>query len=155
MPDRGYTVEPVFVETETGEQLADWSVDNGEARGAAIDNFNHAQSHFIHEDRYGQRLHEYEFVSPEEAQSIEDDYIRPIESEDVTLSPENEAAFADATFEAVGGEANYQAAVEFAANNWSSEEIDTYDAIMSSDNYEGRAKAVKYLMQQYERYING
>ena len=146
------SVTPVFQETATGEQIVDFNVDTGDSRQAAIQHFNETQDSLYHQDDRGAVAHEYEFVTPEEAQSIEPDYEEQLTSEDFEPNPEMEDSFYKQTMDYVGGDAAYQEMVEYAAANWDTEDIDIFDTVMSSDDYEKRALVVQFLKAKFEAH---
>ena len=121
---------------------------------AAIEHMNNHQHEWVHEDRYGNQTHELALENPEVSQLLEHDYT-PETTEETFIDPNDlEQVFQAQTMDYVGSPENYQKMCQYAYEQWSEEDVDKFDSIMSSDHYELKAKAVQLLVAKYLEFTN-
>ena len=145
-----------MVETAEGEMLADFAVKGSDNRMEAIEHMNNHQHEWVHTDAYGNQTHELALNNPEVSQLLEDDFEGEIiDDEAMQDAQDMEDAFYEQTVNFVGGANVYNAMTDYALQNWDSNEIDSWNAIMDEGDFEQRALAVQYLLHKYQQHIKG
>lgn len=153
--NQAYHVEPVIQETSTGEVVTDFSVSGSNGRIQAIEDFHANQDNYVVSDDFGNQQHMFSLQNEELSQLLEPDFEGEIiEEEDVQAAQAAEDEFYRQTVEWCGGTDNYNELTQYALQNWDSQAIDNFNAIMDGGSFEDRALAVKFLALQYYKYHN-
>ena len=142
--NNGFTVEPqIAIDPATGEEvlnydhavITDHSIKEQVNRQHQIE-----QKYAITEDQEGNLSHAWDVENPEvyEEQQIEEE-------------PDEEEVFdfESDIFGQLGGQQNYDRLLDFAANNWTDQDIQAYDKTMDSGDLETIYKAVNFLLNDY------
>ena len=149
MPDYGYTVSPVISEGPTGDQVVDFSVDDGNARNGAIQEFEQEQSGLHYVDEWNQQRHRLSALEEADSRSL-DPYQEPEQLQqsdfDAHQLPPQDIAYLQ---DQVGGAAAYNQLTEWAATYFSDDVINAYDDVMSRGNIEEMEQCVQALFAEY------
>ena len=60
--------------------------------------------------------------------------------------------FQEGVFEQLGGEQNYRQMTQWAAKNWLQSDIDDFDSVMDSGDYELMLNAIQFLYNDFSNY---
>ena len=134
MPDKGYTVYPVYTENDQGQEvLTDMQVTSGNSRGVGRDGQVIGHEDHYYENSQGQLIHKYRDVELESDRADQGVYF-------------NEGEYIEALIEA---NPEIPVAQQWCLENLPAEWIDEYNRQIESGSLDEMNQAVEWLLEQY------